>query len=97
MPEAAMRAVPCVKRLMNRTLIERIEITGGQLAGPFAGHFLLASSNEELWSGGRFGRQATSSWPRSPVYLSAVADPRDLNAAGLVVDAVEDAVITTPH
>ena len=39
------------KRLWNRTLIERIEIKGGQLAGvelkqPFAGRFLLASSNK---------------------------------------------------
>ena len=44
-------ADPYVKRLWNRTLIERIEIKGGQLAGvalkePFAGLFLLASSNK---------------------------------------------------
>jgi hypothetical protein len=44
-------ADPQVKRLWNRTLIERIEIKGGQLAGvalkqPFAGLFLLASSNK---------------------------------------------------
>jgi site-specific DNA recombinase len=44
-------ADPYVKRLWNRTLIERIEIKGGQVAGvalkqPFAGLFLLASSNK---------------------------------------------------
>ena len=50
-------ADPYVKRLWNRTLIERIEIKGGQLAGvelkqPFAGLFLLASSNKETLVGG---------------------------------------------
>ena len=46
-----------VKRLWNRNLIERIEIKGGQLAGvalkqPFAGLFLLASSNKGTLVGG---------------------------------------------
>src|SRR6266478_7467743 len=50
-------ADPYVKRLWNRTLIERIEIKGGQLAGvalkqPFAGLFLLASSNKGTLVGG---------------------------------------------
>jgi len=50
-------ADPQVKRLWNRTLIERIEIKGGQLAGvalkqPFAGLFLLASSNKGTLVGG---------------------------------------------
>jgi hypothetical protein len=46
-----------VKRLWNRTLIERIEIKGGQVAGvalkqPFAILFLLASSNKGTLVGG---------------------------------------------
>ncbi len=50
-------ADPYVKRLWNRTLIERIEIKGGQLARvalkqPFAGLFLLASSNKGTLVGG---------------------------------------------
>jgi hypothetical protein len=50
-------ADPYVKRLWNRTLIERIEIKGGQLAGialkqPFAGFSLLASSNKGTLVGG---------------------------------------------
>jgi hypothetical protein len=50
-------ADPYVKRLWNRTLIERIEIKGGQVAGvelkqPFAGLFLLASSNKGTLVGG---------------------------------------------
>jgi hypothetical protein len=48
---AYANADPYVKRLSNRTLIERIEIKGGLVAGvalkqAFAGHFLLASSNK---------------------------------------------------
>jgi hypothetical protein len=44
------QADPYVKRLWNRTLIERITIKGGQLSGvelkqPYHGLFLLASSN----------------------------------------------------
>jgi len=50
-------ADPYVTRLWNRTLIERIEIKGGQVAGvalkqPFAGLFLLASSNKGTLVGG---------------------------------------------
>lgn len=45
-----------VKRLWNRTLIERIDIKGGQLPGvrlmqAFAGLFLLASSIKETGRG----------------------------------------------
>ena len=55
---------PYAKRLWNRTLIERIEIKGGQLAGvalkqPFAGLFLLASSNKGT-SVGRTGHYLNS-------------------------------------
>ena len=55
--DTAKRRTPYVKRLWNRTLIERIEIKGGQLAGvglkqPFAGLFLLASSNKGTLVGG---------------------------------------------
>ena len=44
-------ADPYVKRLLNHAMIERIEVKGGQLVGvelkqPFAGLFLLASSNK---------------------------------------------------
>jgi hypothetical protein len=44
-------ADPYVKRLWNHALIERVEVTAGQVARvelkePFAGFFLLASSNK---------------------------------------------------
>jgi hypothetical protein len=51
-------ADPYVKRLWNRTLIERIEIKGGQLARialnqPLAGLSCWPAQIGELWSGGR--------------------------------------------
>lgn len=49
------QADPHVKGLWNRTLIERITINGGQLAGVelkqlYHGLFLMASSGEARWS-----------------------------------------------
>jgi hypothetical protein len=51
------QADPSVKRLWNRTLIERITIKGGELSGvemkqPYHGLFLLASSNKRCLVGG---------------------------------------------
>jgi hypothetical protein len=51
------QADPYVKRLWNRTLIERIMIKGGQLSGvelmhSYHGLFLLASSNKRCFVGG---------------------------------------------
>jgi len=56
-PKRLRECGPLRQRLWNRTLIERIEIKGGQLAGvalkqPFAGLFLLACSNKGTLVGG---------------------------------------------
>ena len=74
-----------------RTLIERIEIGGGQLAGvalkqPFAGLFLLASSNKGTLVGESWGPGITSGLTvtnRSRCVSSTLETPNRTLACGV--------------